>query len=371
MLSIVIPAYNEAKHIKKHVEQTLAYMQQLRIPHELIVVDDGSTDETAEIIKSFADVKLISYKENRGKGYAVRKGMLAAKGQHVLFMDADLATDLEAIPRALKEAKAHEVVIGSRRIAGAKLRQKQPFFREIIGKIFQLVLMIVGLRGFKDTQCGFKLFSHQAAKRVFSQGKIDRFAFDVEALYLAKKYKYSIKEIPVQWKDDPDSKVQPIVDGTRMFIDVVSIRALHSKLLIPQLLAKPLQWMAEKAHRFITYLFFSGIATMADFLVLLLLTELAGLHYLLSAAIGYLVGMVIHYALNKKHTFNNKSKQYTKQFGMHVGVALTGLLLHQALLYVFVELGGLWYVWAKIAATIIVLCWNFFGHSRLTFGLFK
>ena len=371
MLSVIIPCYNEAKTIRKSLERTQAFLKDHGIPHEIIVVDDGSRDATAREARKAAGVKVMGYKRNKGKGYAVRQGMMAAEGEHALFMDADLATALEAIPRALAEAKDHDVVIGSRKAKGARLARRQPALRRVVGTGFQAFLRLLGMGRVKDTQCGFKLFSRQAARTIFSEALVDRFAFDVEALYLARKHGYRIKELPVTWHDDPDSRVKPFVDGTRMVMDALFIRAAHSRHAWSRRLARPLGWAASHTDRFLTYVFFSGIATATDFSVLIGLTELAGVNYLLSAAAGYVTGMVVHYLLNKRNTFKNRSHQYAAQFGVHASVATIGLALQQALLFALVQGTGMWYVQAKVLTTIVVLAWNYAGHSKLTYGLFK
>lgn len=195
---------------------------------ELIIVDDGSTDNMAKVVRKVIakdkSTRLISYTPNMGKGYAVRTGVLASTGERVLFMDADLSTPLEEIPKILKLLNQADIVIGSRGKSNA------PFGRQIASHIFdQIKYLMVGLRRFKDTQCGFKVFKGDVARKLFAKSQIDRFMFDVEILYLAEKLKFKIIELHVKWSDVPDSRVRFWEGVKNMFRDLWRIRHLHSK----------------------------------------------------------------------------------------------------------------------------------------------
>ncbi|OIO66627.1 glycosyl transferase [Candidatus Woesearchaeota archaeon CG_4_10_14_0_2_um_filter_57_5] len=217
-LSIVIPAYNEEARIGK----TLAQIRK-HVPHaELIVVDDGSSDGTVALARR-AGAKVLVNERNRGKGYSVRRGMLAAQGGLILFSDADLSTPITELPRFLSLARDHDVVIGSRSVTGSRVVVHQPLYRELIGKTFNLLVQVMAVPGIKDTQCGFKLFSRDAA-RVFSVCRLDGFSFDVEALFVARKLGFSIKEEPVEWRNAAGSKVHPVRDALRMLRDLFVIR---------------------------------------------------------------------------------------------------------------------------------------------------
>jgi dolichyl-phosphate beta-glucosyltransferase len=192
----------------------------------LIIVNDGSTDKMAEVIlKIIAKEKrarLISYTSNQGKGYAVRTGVIASSGEKVLFMDADMSTPLEEIPKIIDLLKDADIVIGSRG------RSDAPLGRQIASFIFdQIKYLMVGLRKFRDTQCGFKAFRGNIARKLFGQSLINRFMFDVEILYLAENHKLKIIELPVRWSDVPDSKVRFWEGVVSMFRDLWKIRQLH------------------------------------------------------------------------------------------------------------------------------------------------
>lgn len=221
-LSVIIPAYNEAKRLGPHLNEVVAYLKTNYPGSELIIVDDGSTDETASVVKKHK-VKLISYLLNRGKGYAIRTGVSATTGEMVLFMDADLSTPLTEIPKIIKVLGNNDIVIGSRGKSDA------PFYRQIASFIFdQIKFIMVGLRRFKDTQCGFKIFKGDVARRLFAKGQIDRYMFDAEILYMAERSGLTIVELPISWADVPGSHVRFWEGLINMFRDLWRIRQLHS-----------------------------------------------------------------------------------------------------------------------------------------------
>jgi dolichyl-phosphate beta-glucosyltransferase len=232
-LSIVIPVYNEAKRIGKTIIQILEYLKHQEYNGELIIVNDGSSDETIAVIKSVAQnsniIRLLEYTPNRGKGFAVKTGMLAATGKFVLFSDADLSTPIEEIERFLQlmQEQQCQVVIGSRGLTESRILQHQPWFREKMGKIFNRIVRYLVFPGIKDTQCGFKLFRREVVDPLFSNQTINQFSFDVEILYLARKRGFSIIEEPVRWINSPATKVNPITDSTRMLVDLFRIRWRH------------------------------------------------------------------------------------------------------------------------------------------------
>ena len=236
-LSVIIPAYNEANRIGDSLAAIVAYLRAQTFSSELIIVNDGSRDATAQIaqakITGVDQARLISYTPNRGKGYAIRQGVLVARGELVLFMDADLSTPVSEIATALDYFKQGcDMVIGSRALNQSRIAVYQPIYRRLGAKIFNLLrdgIVGAGISRFKDTQCGFKIFRGAAARRIFNHTQIDRFMFDVEVLYLALKWNYRIAEMPVQWADVRGSKVRLIRDTARMFKDLALIRLRHGK----------------------------------------------------------------------------------------------------------------------------------------------
>lgn len=213
-LSVIVPAYNEEKRLPKTLGEIDGYLKNKNYPYEIIVVNSCSTDGTAEVVrKSMAEVKnlrLLDGKENRGKGFAVREGMLEAKGKYRVFTDADNSTPISEVEKFFPEFEAgYDVVIGSREVSGAILDPPQPWQRRLSGDLFKLFRKIViGLWEISDTQCGFKGLTQRAAENIFPKCKIEGFSFDPEVLIIAKKLGYKIKETGIYWKNDLDSKVK-------------------------------------------------------------------------------------------------------------------------------------------------------------------
>lgn len=212
-LSVIIPAYNEARRLPLTLIDIDKHLEQQEYSYEILVVNDGSTDETAEIVKRFSplieNLKLVDNKENKGKGAAVRQGMLLAKGTWRLFMDADNSTSVVEFNKMIPYFKAgYEVVIGSRDVKGARTSPPQALYKRLLGNIGNLIIQALLLPGIWDTQCGFKCFSDEAAERIFHLTKIDRWGFDAESLALAKALNYKIKEMPVFWVNDPRTHVR-------------------------------------------------------------------------------------------------------------------------------------------------------------------
>ncbi|MCO4759928.1 MAG: glycosyltransferase family 2 protein [Myxococcales bacterium] len=234
-LSLVIPAYNEADRLPQSLRHILAWMDDTEVKGEVIVVDDGSTDATADLAEEIAAsdprVSVIRQPGNRGKGAAVRRGVEVSREAWILFSDADLSTPIEDVVRLAKVSDTGiEVVIGSRDVSDSQIEEHQPWYREAMGRTFNRIVQTFAVPGIKDTQCGFKLFSREAARRCFGHMTIERFAFDVEVLFLARRFGYEIAEVGVRWRNDDRSTVDPLRDATRMFSDVMRIRLRHRGL---------------------------------------------------------------------------------------------------------------------------------------------
>ncbi len=232
-ISVIIPAYNEETRIPATLREIESYFSG-RFNYEIIVIDDGSTDRTYEICQEVFDRaghgKVLSNGRNRGKGYSVRRGMLEAEGKLRLFSDADMSTPISEIEKLIAAVdEGYDVAIGSRSLPGSDVKLHQPFYRESMGKIFNLFVRLVTVRGIIDTQCGFKLFVEKASRDIFSRQHIDRFSFDVEILFIARKLGYRIKEVPIAWINSPASKVNPVIDSAKMLRDLFSIRWMDLK----------------------------------------------------------------------------------------------------------------------------------------------
>lgn len=225
-LSVVIPAYNERARIGATLDGFIAYLDAQPYDWEIIVVDDGSTDGAAAFVEeNYASVTVIAVRPNRGKGHAVKTGMLAARGAHRLFSDADASTPIKQIETFWPHiAAGADIVIGSRDIAGARVEVHQAWYRENMGKLFNLFLRVLGLTRFHDTQCGFKLFTARAAEIVFPRQTIERFGFDAEVLHIARRQGLRVVEAPVRWINSPHSKVNPVADSARMIAESLRVR---------------------------------------------------------------------------------------------------------------------------------------------------
>jgi dolichyl-phosphate beta-glucosyltransferase len=227
MLSVIIPCYNEGQRIVSTLHRIHTYLSSQNHSHEIIVVDNGSTDDTRKkaesCIATIPEIRIIIH-ENFGKGWAVKQGMLEARGDYRLFTDADNSTDIKHVESLLQATtEGYDVVIGSRRIKGSHVAHPQKTFRRILGNIFAWAIQIIVPLGIKDTQNGFKLFSKKAAEDIFPEQHSYFWAFDIEVLALAKKNGYKIKEVPIEWMNDEESKMT-IAGMVRMLIDVIMIR---------------------------------------------------------------------------------------------------------------------------------------------------
>jgi dolichyl-phosphate beta-glucosyltransferase len=229
-LSVIIPAYKEEKRIPKTLKEIDKYLSQQSYGYEILVVDDGSPDKTVEVVQSFIptikNLRIINCKDNHGKGYSVRLGMMQAKGQYCLFTDADNSTSIDQVEKMWPHFEnGFDVVIGSRDVKGAISDPPQPWIRHFVtAESFKLLRkIVVGVWGVEDSQCGFKALTKSVVEKIIPVCKINRFAFDPEILILAEKAGYKIKEIPVYWKNDLDSKVK-LSSMIKMGIDLFVIR---------------------------------------------------------------------------------------------------------------------------------------------------
>ena len=227
--SVVIPAYNESDRIRPTLDEIIRHAQEQNWDAEILVVDDGSRDDTAEIVRAYSrehpQIQLIQNPGNRGKGFSVRNGMLHARGDICLFTDADLSSPI-AEAEKLFDAIRHgaDIAIGSRWLRAELQTERQPLYRQVFGRIFNLLLRLVLGLHFVDTQCGFKAFRREAAQRIFPLLKIERWGFDPEILFLARRLGLRTVEVPVIWAHSEGTRLHPFRDGMRMFVDVIRIR---------------------------------------------------------------------------------------------------------------------------------------------------
>ncbi len=230
LLSIVVPAYNEEIRLGASLERMIAFFNEQPYPYEILVVDDGSSDGTAQVVTEMAEsspnLKLLTYQPNKGKGHAVRYGMLRAVGERVLFCDADLATPIEEIDKLIAVLdNGADVAIGSRDVPGSQLIKRQSAIRELGGRLINKWVQLFAVPGIHDTQCGFKLFTRAASQSIFRVCRLDNFAFDVEVLFIAiRHFGLRVVEVPIRWAHQEGSKVRPLRDGWRTVTSVLKIR---------------------------------------------------------------------------------------------------------------------------------------------------
>jgi dolichyl-phosphate beta-glucosyltransferase len=225
-LSIVVPAYNEAGRIRDTLVMLCRFKALKPYPIELIVVDDGSTDQTVETLSEFPAIRLVRNDRNHGKGFTVRHGVLEAGGEYVLFTDADLSTPIEEVDKLLSalQSSGADAAIGSRALQRELIGIHQPWFRDMAGRFFNLLVRVfTGLR-LHDTQCGFKLFKRSSTRGAFERMRVEGFGFDPELLFLIERQGGRVVEVPVRWNDNPATKVRFLRDSTRMFLDLIALR---------------------------------------------------------------------------------------------------------------------------------------------------
>jgi dolichyl-phosphate beta-glucosyltransferase len=228
-LSVLIPAYDEERRLGPTLAKVSAYLRKRHPRHEVLVIDDGSRDGTAQLARAASKkdprVRLILQGRNQGKGAAVARGAREARGSALLFSDADLSTPIEELSQLLGRLRdGADIAIGSRALDRTRVGRHQPLYREAAGRAFNAMVRLLAVQGIRDTQCGFKLFDAAVAKRIFAAQQVPRFGFDVEALYLARKLGLRIDEVPVRWENSPETKVRPVRDGARAFLDLGLIR---------------------------------------------------------------------------------------------------------------------------------------------------
>lgn len=365
-LSIVIPAYNEEGKIKKTLISVKNEIGR-SLPYDIIVVDDGSTDKTADIVNRIDGVNLIKLQTNRGKGAALKAGISEANGSLILFMDADGSTSLSHIDEFVDLSDRYDLIIASRSLPESKIVKRQPLHKEFFGRGGNLLIKkILGLN-YSDTQCGFKLFHKKVADSVLEKVEATGWAFDFEMLLLANKSNFKVKEVPVIWENDRKSKVKTR-DYIKTFIDLLKVKVRHD-----------LKSIKKTVHQFIKF-FITGLMNAAiDFSILNLLIVAFGLggstyNYAVFKIISVLAAMTNSFFWNKRWVFKKRNcgKREVALFylvafiGLGIDVLVSIISFHY--LTILNSLSD--QLNANIAALIglaVVVFWDFFGYKFIVF----
>lgn len=229
VIAVVVPAWNEEHRIEATLERVLGYLKARGEPFELVVADDGSADGTVSVVGRFAErgARVVRLGRNRGKGAAVRAGVAETSAARVLITDADLSTPIEELPKLEAALATAELAIGSRDLPGSNIVVRQPWHRTLAGRTFKALVRALALRGFHDTQCGFKLGRGAEMRSLCAELTVERFAWDVELIWLAVRRRMRVAEVGVVWRDHPDSRVRLLRDSVRMLVDIVRFRWRH------------------------------------------------------------------------------------------------------------------------------------------------
>ena len=374
MISIVIPALNEEKIISSSLEKLIRFLSKREEGFEVIVVNDVSTDRTAEVAKSFSkkipNFRLINLttSPHDGKGLAVNKGVLAAKGGIVIFTDADFSTPIEEVDKLINKLKdGFDIAIGSRALDRTLVKTKQSFIRESIGKIFNLLVRKIAALNIKDTQCGFKAFKMPASKKLFEQARIFDFGFDVELLYLARKEGLKVAEVPVLWYNHSESRVHPIKDSIAMFLDLFKIRMFHAQK--KGTFSDKIFYQIYAHKTFWRFAIVGSSGTLLDYSIFFILTRYFGLSTLVANPIAVEVAIIWNFTWNNLWTFSERSipRPLWKKFMIFQLVSLGGLLLSQNSLFIFNQILNIFDLLAKALTIPIVALFNYLVNSRWTF----
>jgi dolichyl-phosphate beta-glucosyltransferase len=374
MISVVIPAFNEEKRIAASLNKLSRFLEKRKEKFEIIVVDDASTDHTGQIVKRFTskipNLKVIRLDKSpyEGKGLAVNRGALAAAGEVVVFTDADFSTPIEEIDKILRKIdEGFDVAVGSRAVDRSLVRKRQGLIREFIGRIFNLLVQLLVIKGIRDTQCGFKAFKMPQSRVLFEKEKIFDFGFDVEILFLAKRNGLKIAEVPVLWYNHPASRVHPIKDAIAMFLDLIKVRLYHAKK--EDSLIERIFYSLYHQRTIVRFIIVGASGTLVDYSVFYLLTRMFLLNPLVANPIAVETAILWNFFWNNRWTFAGRvvSNPIWKRFLLFQFVSLGGLLLSQNSLFIFNRLLNIFDLFAKALTIPIVASFNYVTNSRWTF----
>lgn len=360
-LSVIIPAYNEEGRIGKTLKTMVAFLEQKNFDYEILVIDDGSRDKTKATVRDldFHSVKVLSYGENRGKGYAVNYGVNQAQGAWILMADADNSTPIEQFDKLFAETDSHRVIIGSRYLPESKIAVSQGVPRIMMSRLGNLLIRLLILPGLHDTQCGFKLFEATAAKEIFAVQSIWRWGFDMEILRIAKERGYKIKEVAITWQNDEQSRIQSSRVFWKTFLELLTVKK------------NSFFGQYRKAGRSELGLIFrfgavGAVGTILDYTILNFTHLVLGVNLFPALTLGFLAGAINNYLMNSFWSFE-QALSWQKLFRF-LSIALVGLVFNNSIVYLLSELSDWNYNLAKLVAIVVVFGWNYFANRRWTFS---
>lgn len=374
MISIIIPAFNEAKRLPASLEKLANFLKTRKERFEVIVVDDASTDDTKAVAESFKKkipnlaVLRLDKSPYEGKGLAVNRGALIAKGGIILFTDADFSTPIEEIDKLLRRLdEGYDIAIGSRALDPTLLKRRQNPVREFMGRVFNILVRLFTMQGIADTQCGFKAFKMASTRFFFERQRIFDFGFDVELLYLARKKGLKIAEVPVVWDNDPTSTVHPIKDAISMFADLIKIRLYYSEKSGG--FSDKIFYLLYRYRTFLRFSIVGSSNTVVDFGLFYVFTRFLRLDVLVANPISVEAAIIWSFTWNSVWTFSERQteKPILTRFLIFQFVSLGALILSQDTLFVLNKLLGFNALLAKAATIPIVLIFNYLTNSRWTF----
>lgn len=374
LVSIIIPAFNEEDRIGRSLSKLAVFLKTRKEGFEVIVVDDASTDHTKQEAERFVgkipNLKVLRLEKSpyMGKGLAVNKGVLAAKGGIVAFTDADFSTPIEEIDKLLEKLNSgHDIAIGSRALERSLVKVRQNILREYVGRAGNILIQNLVIRGIVDTQCGFKAFKMSACRSLFEEERVFDFGFDVELLYLAKKKGLKIAEVPTLWYNDPRSSVHPIKDSVAVFVDLLKIRLYHSEK--EGTLLDRLFYYLYNYRTFWRFSIVGASNTILDYGLFYILTRRAHLDALAANPVSVEIAIIWSFTWNSLWTFSERKvdKPFLVRFFIFNFVSLGALILSQISLLLLNKFVGIYDLLAKALTIPIVLVFNYLLNSRWTF----
>ncbi len=372
MISLIIPTFNEEKRLPISLDKLSNFLKSYPKEIEVIVVDDCSTDQTLEIAESYKDkienLKVLHLEKNLGKGWAVKNGFLEARGDIVVFTDADFSTPIEEITKLTEKIdKGFDIAIGSRALNRDLVKKHQNPLRELMGRTFNLFVSLIAIKGISDTQCGFKAFKKETTSSIFEKQVIHDFGFDVELLFLARKKGLKIAEVATIWYNDPSSRVNPIKDSLLSVYDLFKIRLFHAEGKQSSL--DKILYPIYKKRTFAKFALVGISGTIVDYLSYILLTR--GLHFspLKANPIGVELAIIWNFTLNNLWTFSHRSNQkgLINKFLTFQLVSLGGLMLSQIQILLYTHYYSINDLLSKALTIPIVAVFNYIVNNRWTF----